>query len=347
MRWLLANWQIKLVALSLAVALWFYTSGQARVDRTLTVTVTPAAVRNLPASARLAEIGPREFTVDVDGPMTVLRELRADPIVPRLELAAGALSDGRQAFPITNQVLGLPADVRILRVNPSSVEAITVTLGRVVSKEMLVEAPELEDVPPGLAPKLNLEESRVEITGPQNAITQLLARHPRLRFLPVSLADANPLIARAEPLRIRLTPDVPPSITVPPLHALITLVPVDAVRDRLSLAVHLLATPDFLAKHQVELSQPQVVVSVRGPSNLLQGLVPGTVAAYVDLRRPLELNQPQEVPVQVIGPPWLSADPVALRVTVSLAVPRSAPVPRPGLEGVEALPEANPVPARQ
>ena len=204
MRWVLDNWQIKLVALSLAVALWFYTSGQARVERTLTVSVAVAAVRNLPAGARIAEITPREFTVEVDGPMIVLQELRSDPILPRLDLAGGALDEGRQDFPITNQVLGLPADVRIQRINPSSVTAITVTLGRVIEKEMLVEAPELEHVPAGLAPNLNLEESRVLITGPENALEDLLARHPRLRFLPVSLKDVNPLIDQLAPEHLEL-----------------------------------------------------------------------------------------------------------------------------------------------
>ena len=347
MRWMLDNWQIKLVALSLAVALWFYTSGQARVERTLTVSVAAAAVRNLPAGARIAEITPREFTVEVDGPMTVLQELRSDPILPRLELAGRALDEGRQDFPITNQVLGLPADVRIQRINPTSVDAITVTLGRVVEKDMLVEAPELEHVPAGLAPNLNLEEGRVLITGPENAVKDLLIRHPRLRFLPVSLKDANPLIDKPEPLRVTLVPDVPASITVPPVHAVIILKPVDAVRLQVGLAVHLLAAPDFLAKHRIQLSQPQVVMTVRGPRNLLANLTPESLAAYVNLRRPLELNQPQEVPVELLGPPWLTADPVALRVTVSLIVANGGDAaPARGLEAPEALPPPNTVAPR-
>ena len=347
MRWVLDNWQIKLVALSLAVALWFYTSGQARVERTLTVSVAVAAVRNLPAGARIAEITPREFTVEVDGPMIVLQELRSDPILPRLDLAGGALDEGRQDFPITNQVLGLPADVRIQRINPSSVTAITVTLGRVIEKEMLVEAPELEHVPAGLAPNLNLEESRLLITGPENALKDLLARHPRLRFLPVSLKDANPLIDQPTSLRVTLVPDVPASITVPPVHAVIVLKPVDAVRQQVGLPVHLLAQPDFLAKHQVQLSQPQVVMTVRGPRNLIATLTPATVAAYVDLRRPLELNQPQEVTVEILGPPWLTADPVTLRVTISLIVPRTNEAPSPALDaGPDSLAPPNSVPTR-
>jgi len=212
--------------------------------------------------------------------------------------------------------------------------------GKVVEKDVLVEAPELANVPPGLAPNLNLEESRVLITGPQNALADLLARHPRLRFLPVSLADADPLIDKAQPLRVKLVPDVPSSITVPVVHALITLKPIDAVRQQVGLPVHLLAAPDFLAKHRIELSQPQVVMAVRGPRNLLANLKPESLAAYVNLRRPLELNQPQEVPVELIGPAWITADPVALRVTIALAVPTA---PAAGREGPAAMPPANTV----
>jgi len=346
MRWVLSNWQIKLVALSLAVALWFYTSGQARVERTLTVVVRAEAVRNLPAGARIAEITPREFTVEVDGPMTVLQELRSDAILPRLELAGRALDEGRQDFPITNQVLGLPADVRIQRINPTSVDAIRVTLGRVVQRDLLVEPPELEHVPPGLAANLTLGESRVQITGPLNAVADLVARHPRLRFLPVSLADVDPLNDKPTTLRLALKADAPAAIEVPPVFAEVTLRPVDAVRQQVGLPVHLLAAPDFLAKHRVELSQPQVVVSVRGPRNLLAALKPETLSAYVNLRRTLELNQPQELPVEVLGPPWLSADPVVVRVTVSVLVPKAAdPIVAP-LDGPEVLPPANTAPPR-
>jgi YbbR domain-containing protein len=337
MRWILSNWQIKLVALSLAVALWFYTSGQARIERTLNVVITPAAVRNLPEGARISGIEPHVFSVEIDGPMTVVQGLRPDAIAPRLEIVGGAIDQGRQDFPITNEVLGLPAEIRIQRVNPAR-DAITVTLGKVVETDMLVDPPRVVDVPGGLEPSLSLEEGRVVVTGPQDVISEMLRQHPRLRFLPVSLASANASIERAEPLRLRLVPDAPPSVEVPPVYARVTLKPVDGQRQQVGLAVHLLATPDFLAKHRVELSQPQVVVTVRGPRNLLAALTPESLAAYVNLRRPLELNQPQEVPVEVLGPAWLTADPVAVRVTVSLLVPRGGDATLRTREGAEVQP---------
>ena len=48
-RLLIHNWQVKVVAFFLAIALWLYTSGQARIERTLQVRVQESSVRSLPA----------------------------------------------------------------------------------------------------------------------------------------------------------------------------------------------------------------------------------------------------------------------------------------------------------
>jgi hypothetical protein len=67
-------------------------------------------------------------------------------------------------------------------------------------------------------------------------------------------------------------------------------------------------------------------VTVRGPRNLLAALQGDQVTAYVNLLRPLELNQAREVPVELVAPPWLTAEPTTVRVTLSLA-PTAAPPP--------------------
>lgn len=331
MRWTLDNWQIKLVALFLAVALWFYTSGQARTERSFTVQVGIASVR-APEGVRVVRVEPgAEFTVEVDGPLTVLRDLRSAVLTPRLELDARAVAEGRQQFPITSQVLGLPADVRVQRVLPAT-DAITVTVDRVVTAQMLVDPPPVVKVPEGFEPALAVEDGRANVTGPQVAVAEV-AKLRRLPFKPVSMEHANTQVARPQTIRLRLEPDLAAPVEVSPVWAVVTLKPIDAVRQKIDLPLHLLAPPDFLRKHRVELGQPQVVVSVRGPRSLIAGLTPDSLTAFVNLRRPLELNQPQEVPVEVLAPAWATVDPVTVRLTITVRT-EAAPAPAPSpLEG--------------
>lgn len=323
MKLLTVNWQLKLVALFLAIALWFYTSGQARVSRTFTVKIPDNAVLGLGDEYRIASVTPREFTVEIDGPSAALRDLRGDVLTPRLEISARALEEGRQSFPITNAVLGLEPDLRIEGINPASVEDIAVAFGRVVTAELIVDLPNLVDVPPGLEPSISLEEGTVTVSGPEVAIQELVQRK-RLPFAPVPLSGVDPMLAKPWTMRRALTPIVPPSVQASPVYANVTLKPLDGVKSQISVPVQLLAPPDFLAKHRVELSQQQVVVTVRGPSNLLAALKPEDLIAYVNLRRPLELNQAKEIPVELVAPPWLTAEPAAVRVTLSVA-PTVAP----------------------
>jgi len=323
MKFLTVNWQLKVVALFLAMALWFYTSGQARVSRTFTVRIPDTAVQGLGKEYRISSISPREFTVEVDGPDSALRDMRGTILTPRLEFSARALADSRQNFPITNAVLGLDPEMRIESINPASVEDISVQIGREVTAELFVVAPTPVDVPEGVEPTISLEQGKVTVSGPESAIAEL-ASQKHLAFAPLSLAGAAVDIAKPETVRLRLEPIVPDSIKVSDVFALVTLKPIDGEKRQVSLPVLFLVDPEFLAKHRVGLSQQQVVVRMRGPKNLLDNLSPDQVTAYVNLRRPLELNQARELPVEFVAPIWLTVEPTTVRVTLSLA-PAVAP----------------------
>ncbi len=332
MRPLLAHWQVKLVALFLAVALWFYTSGQARVEKTVVVKVPDAAVQGLPADYRIDTITPREFEIEVDGPMNVLGRLEKRALTPRLEISATALAAGKQTFPITNQVLGIDGDARIQRTTPEGVarEGITVTFGKIAIRDLWVEPPQLIDVPAGIEPALALEEGRARVEGPLSALDEIERRGGKVRFEPVSLARIGTQIDKAETRRIELSPTLPPSLRLAKqAFAQLMLKPIDAPRQLVSLPLHVLAPPDFNRRYQVELGQQQVVMAVRGPRDLMAGLGSDSLTAYVNLRRSFDLNKTEEVPVGLLAPPWVTWEPTSVRVTVSLAVKPAEIVPIP------------------
>ena len=64
------HWELKLVALVIAVALWLYTNGQVRIERSINVSVTSASVQSLPKGYRVTEIRPDKFTVNLSVPVS-------------------------------------------------------------------------------------------------------------------------------------------------------------------------------------------------------------------------------------------------------------------------------------
>lgn len=348
--WLRQQWQVKIVALIFAGALWFYTAGQVRVTTTVAVTIDENSIVGLPSSHRVANITPREFGVELSGPAAVLRSIRDGNIRPRLELSTRALQDGHQTFAITTTNLGIDAEVSILGVNPATVEAISVTIGRLETQEFWVEAPQLLDVPGGVRTELVLDRDRIEVTGAIQALNELRAKHPRLRFHPITLTGIDTLISSSDVFTVPLRPDVPEGVVVGEIAARITLTPVESRRRQIAVPVQVLAPADIWRRYAFEIAQPQVLVNVQGPSHLVDALDPATVLGYVDLRTVGDLDRLREMPVLFTAPAWLRLEPVTIGVTVSAASPTNDPTLTPFPEalppdGVAPKPEAAPVPA--
>src|SRR3954463_4754446 len=200
------NWQVKVVAFFLSIALWLYTSGQARIERTRQVRVPESAVRSLPADYQVTAITPTDFRVDVDGPSSLIADLPSDTLEPALVISADALGRGQQTFAITQRVLGLPADVRVQRVQPENVEGITVSFGRIIVDHLPIDPPELIDEPPGIDVKFDFDKNQVRVRGPEKVIADRRARGERARLEPVSLRTVDHQLAEPTTLRLQLTP---------------------------------------------------------------------------------------------------------------------------------------------
>ncbi len=348
--WLRQQWQVKIVAFIFAGALWFYTAGQVRVTTTVAVSIEESSIVGLPSTHRVANITPREFGVELSGPAAVLRNIRDGSIRPRLELSTRALQDGHQTFAITTTNLGIDAEVSILGVNPTTVEAIGVSIGRLETQEFWIEPPRLLDVPAGVRTELALDRHRVEVTGAIQALNELRTKHPRLRFHPITLTGIDTLISSSDVFTVPLRPDVPEGVVVGEITARITLTPVESRRRQIAIAVQVLAPVDIWRKHAFELAQTQVLVNIQGPSHLVDALDPATVIGYVDLRTVGDLDRLREMPVLFQAPSWLRLEAATVGVTVSAANAANDPTlsplplesPEPQAQGTEEPPPIAP-----
>ncbi|MBA3939383.1 MAG: hypothetical protein H0X38_18190 [Planctomycetes bacterium] len=319
MSFLREHWELKLVALVIAIALWIYTNGQVRIVRPLLVRVTPAAVQSLPEDYRVATVEPAQFTVFVNLPEGMLHVLRSDLAVPRLVIAADSLGKGRQSFPITNRLLGLDEDFRIERVDPDGVKEITVAFDRVDQDEVPVEIPQLLGVPEGIEAAIALSRTRVKVRGAHTLLQSAREHGQRILFKPIALGDIDKALATMREERLELTPLETGIEVMEPVVATVTLRPAEGGKQVVSLPVQIMAPRDVLGRFQFEISQAQVALTIRGPLNVLRTLHPETdLGAYVTLRASVEPGVAQELPVTLVAHDGLTADPATVRVTATL-----------------------------
>jgi hypothetical protein len=328
------HWELKLVALVIAVALWLYTNGQVRVERSLTVVVNASAVQSLPADYRVNAIEPQSFSVKVSVPMNQAGSLRT-PLVPNLVISGDAVLRGEQRFPITGNLLGLDDDLRIERIEPDNLREVRVAFALITEDYLPVEVPVIKGLPDGIAATLAIEPTRVRVRGTREQIDRLKAAGQRLQFDPIVLDGVDPTLQAQRREIVTLTHRDAQVEVIDRVTATVTLTPQQGATKEIAVPVQILAAKDFTSRFAVELSQPQVVLALHGPASLLGGLQPESeVTAYVALRPTMELGVPVEVPVGVLGPAWATYDPITIRVTVNLPPTRAAP------EGAGAAPTA-------
>lgn len=318
MRWLLAHWDLKLVALVLAVALWMYTTGQVHVERVFTVTVSDRAVVNLPERSRITGISPREFRVRVSMPASRADDLVADRLTPRLELDPQAAARRGQSFPIAPRILGLGDDVRVLAVEPDNVREIAVGLDQEAEADLPAELPLITGLPAGLEASLSIDLTLVRVRAPSEALERMRQARTRVRFEAIDLQGVDPLLAKPRQERVALTPATADFSVLHTAHALITVRPRTGGTRQVTMPVEVLGGRDLLRSLAVDIDRPRIPLSLRGPENLLAALRPEVdLCLYVRLRDDLAPGLRHELPLGVAAPAWLSVDAGSVGVTLT------------------------------
>lgn len=322
MKNLVAYWELKIVALVIALGLWQYTNGQVRIDKTIHVSVPDNAVQGLASGKfQVTGIEPREFTVHVSTPANLADSFRTDDLVPRLVVSAEALDSGKQDFPLGNRILGLNDDIRI-SFESDTPRTVTVTFDQVKEDYLPVELPTLEQVPAGLEASIALDRTQVLVAAPRSRLDELRAQGHRVRFLPVSLEHTDPRMSAPREERLHLRDHDPLVEVAEPVTAVIVLRPRQTTTRVVTVPVAILASHDLShdlwSSHGLDLSPAQVTLTLRGPDNLLAALNPDTdLTAFIGLRRLPNQDQPVDLPVQMLAPAWLTWDPASVRVALT------------------------------
>jgi YbbR domain-containing protein len=113
------NFGLKIVALALAVAAWWFVAGESKVLVSFTV---PLEIRNVPMGLTMTNKPEQAVDVRLSGPSSLLSGLRPSEISAGVDLTAARA--GRQFFTMDDRVVKVPPGIKVQRIFPSSIEVI-------------------------------------------------------------------------------------------------------------------------------------------------------------------------------------------------------------------------------
>ena len=113
------NLGLKVVALALAVAAWWFVAGESKVLVGFTI---PLEIRNVPRGLTMTNKPEREVEVRLSGPSPLLSGMRPSEISAGVDLT-GARA-GRQYFTLDDRAVKVPPGIKVQRIFPPSIEVI-------------------------------------------------------------------------------------------------------------------------------------------------------------------------------------------------------------------------------
>jgi YbbR domain-containing protein len=292
------NLGLKVLAIALASLLWLTVAGQHIVERSVRV---PLEFRNIPQSLQIVGNTPDTIDVRVRGSSAVLTRLEPGEIVAVLDVS-GART-GSRLFQVRADEVRAPFGVEVTQVVPST---LTLDLERSASRKVpIVPAVDGQPAPGYVVGTRTVEPAAVEIIGPESRVRQVSEATTE----PVSIKDArarvrdtvnvgviDSSVRLAQPQTAQVTIDIWPA----PVERRVADVP---IRWR-----------NLPAGLSAQLSPNLTNVTVRGTRELVDGLRPDAILAYVDLaglgagryNLRVQVDQTERFGVDTIDPPLVT-----------------------------------------
>jgi len=277
----LVNWPLKLLAVSLAFAIWVFVSGEKSIPRDFDV---PLDMR-LPEHLALLEAPQPTVSVRLRGPESLIH--RVSPVGMELGVDLTNLAAGDQEVQLAKTDLtGIPRGVDVDYIDPPSVRVQLDERGRL---KFPIDVAFLGQPPQGYAfygARVTPEELTLEGPKSQLSLVKMLPTQPvRLdqRTEPFTATvtavpgHASLHVVETSPVRVKIDVDVAP------VERTFTGVPVEAIGQ----------------SYQTSVTPSNTAVTLSGPPALLERLRSRQLRLVVDVSKLTPFDQPRQIPVQL------------------------------------------------
>lgn len=188
-RLLLENYGIKLAALVMALALWFYVTSKGRTEVTVTA---PLELRNIPHSMAVIGDVPKNVEVRLQGQERALRNITWDKkVVAVANLSRAAI--GENILRLSHDDIRRPSGIAVTHINPYEIK---VRLEPITRKSIRLYA-RLRGKPADgyKISGFSATPSRVTVEGPKSVVDSIAF----LRTMPIDITGARKNITLEQP----------------------------------------------------------------------------------------------------------------------------------------------------
>jgi len=112
-----ANLKLKLLAVALSVALWFFVVGQSNTEVGV---IVPIGYKDAPRDLVISNTPPDEVEVRVMGPKLFINNLSAKEVIAEIDLSKATV--GLNSYRLTPSDITTPMGVEVLRLKPGTVD---------------------------------------------------------------------------------------------------------------------------------------------------------------------------------------------------------------------------------
>lgn len=174
------NLGLKLLALAIALAVWFALSGQRRERISERSYRIPLSLVNIPAKTIVASPLPGAVDVRVRGPFTALRQLEPEKLEAVIDLLSS--SPGEKIYRLAPEDINVPPEIEVIALSPAEVR---VVLDQVAERFLpIVPALSGEVAPGSQVVDVTVDPRIARVIGPATALSRMRG----IGTEPVSLA---------------------------------------------------------------------------------------------------------------------------------------------------------------
>ncbi len=180
---ILRNLGLKLLALAIALVVWFVFAAQRRERISERAYRIPLSLVNIPAPMVIASPLPPSIDVRVRGPFTALRQLDPGKLEAVIDLADSAR--GEKLYRLAPEDINVPQEVEVLAISPAEIR---IALDVMAEKSVPIVPNVVGAPPPGYVVQEAVVEPRVaRIAGPASLIGPIT----QITTDPISIEDRS------------------------------------------------------------------------------------------------------------------------------------------------------------